>query len=180
MLFDDLDVRISKAVAQEVAQARPQLEGLEDAVMARLAAQPARRPVWWRLRRRLAVPEFSARLAAAGVVTAALAVGFLLGWLVTPGPPGPLAQGQPGALFAVADLAAQSVAVVGEFSAWQPVPLSDADGDGIWTLVLDLPPGRYEYAFVVDGRWVGQDPSADEYVRAFGEYSSVRYIGGNT
>jgi hypothetical protein len=42
---------------------------------------------------------------------------------------------------------------------------------------LTLPPGRYEYAFVVDGRWWGQDPLADEYVHSFGEYSSVRYVG---
>jgi len=75
------------------------------------------------------------------------------------------------------DPQAQSVAVVGDFSAWEPVPLTDPDGDGVWTAVLDLPPGRYEYAFIVDGNWVGQDPQADEYVRSFGEYTSVRYVG---
>jgi hypothetical protein len=40
-----------------------------------------------------------------------------------------------------------------------------------------LPPGRYEYAFLVDGSWRGQDPDADEYIQSFGQFSSVRYIG---
>lgn len=71
------------------------------------------------------------------------------------------------------------VALVGDFSAWQPIALFDHDRDGVWTVTVALPPGRYEYAFVVDGRWVGQDPLAAEYVRTLGEYVSVRYIGGD-
>jgi 1,4-alpha-glucan branching enzyme len=67
--------------------------------------------------------------------------------------------------------------VVGNFNDWEATPLSDENGDGIWTASIPLPPGRYEYAFVVDGRWWGQDPLADEYVRSFGEYNSVRYVG---
>ena len=66
---------------------------------------------------------------------------------------------------------------LGNFNDWEATPLSDDDGDGIWTASIPLSPGRYEYAFVVDGRWWGQDPLADEYVRSFGDYSSVRYVG---
>jgi 1,4-alpha-glucan branching enzyme len=83
-----------------------------------------------------------------------------------------------GVLFILPALNARVVSVVGSFSEWEPVPLSDDDGDGIWTTEIPLPPGRYEYAFIIDGRWWGQDPSADEYIRSFGEYSSVRYVGG--
>ncbi|MFH1610113.1 MAG: hypothetical protein ABID40_05765, partial [Candidatus Bipolaricaulota bacterium] len=82
-------------------------------------------------------------------------------------------------LFTVAALGAKAVTVVGDFSAWQPIALFDHDGDGVWSVTVALPAGRYEYAFVVDGRWVGQDPLAAEYVRTFGEYVSVRYIGGD-
>jgi 1,4-alpha-glucan branching enzyme len=71
---------------------------------------------------------------------------------------------------------AKSVAVLGTFNNWEPTPLTE-NKDGIWTASLTLPPGRYEYAFVVDGRWWGQDPLADEYVHSFGEYNSVRYVG---
>jgi 1,4-alpha-glucan branching enzyme len=39
-------------------------------------------------------------------------------------------------------------------------PMSDPDGDGTWTIVVPLPPGRYQYKFVIDGgvRWE-QDPN---------------------
>lgn len=38
--------------------------------------------------------------------------------------------------------------------------MHDDDGDGIWEIVLDMPPGRYEYKFAVDWglRWE-QDPN---------------------
>lgn len=36
-------------------------------------------------------------------------------------------------------------------------------GDGKWAKELALPPGRYEYRFVVDGQWV-DDPAAKESV----------------
>jgi 1,4-alpha-glucan branching enzyme len=39
-------------------------------------------------------------------------------------------------------------------------PMSDPEGDGVWSIVLPLPPGRYQYKFVLDGgvRWE-QDPN---------------------
>ena len=80
-------------------------------------------------------------------------------------------------LFVVPALDKESVAVVGDFNAWEATPLADDNNDGIWTVAIPLPPGRYEYAFVIDGQWWGQDPLADEYVRTFGQYSSVRYVG---
>ena len=76
-----------------------------------------------------------------------------------------------------APLDAETVAVVGNFNAWEGTALSDPDHDGIWTASIALAPGRYEYAFIVDGQWKGQDPRADEYIQSFGAYSSVRYIG---
>ena len=80
--------------------------------------------------------------------------------------------------FALVAPNATDVSVLGDFNLWEPTALSDADGDGVWRTSMFLPPGRYEYALVIDGRWWGQDPLADEYVRSFGEYSSVRYVGG--
>lgn len=44
--------------------------------------------------------------------------------------------------------------VAGTFNDWNPrsQPLV-RDSDGRWTVALDLPPGRYEYKFIVDGQW---------------------------
>jgi hypothetical protein len=53
--------------------------------------------------------------------------------------------------------AAKQVQVAGSFNDWGRDALRDDDGDGTWEAVLDLPPGRHTYKFVVDGQWL-QDP----------------------
>lgn len=55
---------------------------------------------------------------------------------------------------------ARRVAIAGSFNDWRPaatpmVPM----GCGWWVKGLTLPPGRYQYRFVVDGQWV-PDPNA--------------------
>ena len=62
----------------------------------------------------------------------------------------------------------------GEFNGWSPetANLSRQDG-GLWETSLALQPGRYEYKFVVDGRWL-PDPSVNENVyNAHGTLNSV-------
>ncbi|HXR05383.1 MAG TPA: glycogen-binding domain-containing protein [Verrucomicrobiae bacterium] len=70
---------------------------------------------------------------------------------------------------------AESVYLCGDFNEWFPVGLpmiSRADGR-LWEKRLLLPPGRYEYKFVVDGVWM-HNPDAGENVRnAFGSLNSV-------
>ncbi len=48
-----------------------------------------------------------------------------------------------------------TVFVAGPFNGWNPTAdaLSDADGDGTWTITLDLPPGEHPYKFITDGVW---------------------------
>ncbi len=61
---------------------------------------------------------------------------------------------------------ARSVHVVGDFNGWDraATALEREPGTGRWSLVLPLAPGRYRYAFLVDGTtWVA-DP-AHERVR---------------
>ena len=45
--------------------------------------------------------------------------------------------------------------MAGSFNDWDPEakPLLNRKGTGIYTGVLMLPPGDYEYKFVVDGEW---------------------------
>ena len=57
--------------------------------------------------------------------------------------------------------ASSRVTVVGDFNDWDPAgtPLRLTGDHGIWTVELRLKPGRYHYAFLIDGRrWEG-DPS---------------------
>jgi len=56
---------------------------------------------------------------------------------------------------------ASQVVVVGDFNDWDPAatPLRPGNEGGTWTVELRLPPGRYRYTFLVDGRrWV-PDPA---------------------
>jgi len=57
---------------------------------------------------------------------------------------------------------ARQVTLAGSFNNWggtqgggryDPAidPMSDPDGDGVWSIVVPLPPGRYQYKFVLDG-----------------------------
>ena len=78
---------------------------------------------------------------------------------------------QGGMLFQYYSPSARQVTLAGNFNNWGGTqgggrydaaidPMSDPDGDGIWTIVVPLPPGRYRYKFVIDGgvRWE-QDPN---------------------
>jgi len=76
---------------------------------------------------------------------------------------------------------AASVSLVGDFNDWDPTrsPMQTAQGGGIWATTLPLAPGRYRYAFLVNGVEWRADPGAprardDE----FGTPSSVITVGG--
>jgi 1,4-alpha-glucan branching enzyme len=70
---------------------------------------------------------------------------------------------------------ASRVAVAGSFNRWDPMKnaLSGPDRNGIWTTTLELPEGRYEYLFVVDGnKWL-LDPGALSVDDGLGGRNSV-------
>lgn len=71
---------------------------------------------------------------------------------------------------------AKLVSVVGDFNQWQigSVPLEDPEGDGVWTVKVQIPYGRHHYQFVIDGeRWL-PDPEAPVRVDdGFGNKNSV-------
>ena len=59
---------------------------------------------------------------------------------------------------------ARQVAVAGCFNHWQPeAKILHPAGGGLWVKDTALPPGTYEYCFVVDGEWM-PDPLAKDYV----------------
>lgn len=76
---------------------------------------------------------------------------------------------------------AASVSLVGDFNDWDPArsPMRTADGRGVWATVLQLAPGRYRYAFLVNGVEWRADPGAPRALEdEFGTPSSVVTVGG--
>ena len=82
-----------------------------------------------------------------------------------------------GILFQYEAPSARYVNLAGNFNTWggtegtgrfDPTidPMTDEDGDGIWTIVKNLKPGRYQYKFVIDHgiRWEldPSNPDTDE------------------
>lgn len=54
----------------------------------------------------------------------------------------------------------RQVQVAGSFNSWDPSTTPMRGQDGVWSTILVLPPGSYEYMFVVDGTQWLTDPLA--------------------
>ncbi|MBA3406286.1 MAG: AAA family ATPase [Gemmatimonadaceae bacterium] len=78
-------------------------------------------------------------------------------------------------IFAVNFQDAKKVLVAGDFNNWMPVstPMASGMRPGMWVAKLPLPPGRYRYRLVVDGKWM-TDPN-NKYVETneYGELNNV-------
>jgi chromosome partitioning protein len=66
------------------------------------------------------------------------------------------------------DAAAAEVRIAGDFNGWIPDRgvsslVEDEDGRRVWTKVLKLAPGTYQYRYVVDGEWRA-DPDNPRFV----------------
>jgi 1,4-alpha-glucan branching enzyme len=73
---------------------------------------------------------------------------------------------------------AKSVTVAGSFNAWdtKKTPLRKESNSG-WKTTVWLPPGRYEYRFVIDGTQWLTDPNAKEAVdNGMGSSNSVLVV----
>ncbi len=67
------------------------------------------------------------------------------------------------------------VNVVGSFNNWDPEahPLKENPDSGFFTRTMLLPKGRYEYKFVVNGKWT-EDPNGSAKIpNDMGSYNSV-------
>lgn len=76
---------------------------------------------------------------------------------------------------------ARRVAVVGDFNDWDVAASPLTSSGGVWSRQLDVPFGRHDYAFVVDGeRWV-RDPNAPQApADEFGAGYSVLMVNENS
>jgi hypothetical protein len=135
---------------------RPAPPGFARRVMARLPERPGVRRTagwrpWWPDGRRWLAPALAGACAALLVV----AVGLPARRAAAPD--------RLTVHFALRAPGAQSVELVGNFTGWQTgrILLLGPDASGHWTADVELPPGRHEYAFLVDGQeWVA-DPLAE-------------------
>jgi hypothetical protein len=76
---------------------------------------------------------------------------------------------------------AASVSIVGDFDGWNPaaLPLRRASDGKTWIVEVSLSPGRYAYAFVVDGA-LALDPSAPQARDDdFGSPNSIVMVSGS-
>jgi len=76
--------------------------------------------------------------------------------------------------FLLTDTAAREVFVAGSFNNWNPTstPMTQIGG-GRWIADLRIPPGRYEYQFVIDGRWIHDRHATALADNPFGGINSV-------
>lgn len=136
---------------------RPAPPGFTGRVMARLpAGAPARD---WRAAWRLLWPEdgrWMAPALAGACAALALAVAAVL--VLRPAPTDGITVH-----FALHAPGATTVELLGDFTGWEAgrIRLRGPDGSGHWTADIELPAGRHEYIFLVDGRQWITDPGAD-------------------
>ena len=79
--------------------------------------------------------------------------------------------------FAFSRTDSKRVSLCGEFNGWSldATPMKQIDGH-CWEATLALPPGRYQYKFVVDGQWL-HDPNARENLpNPYGSFNSVMEV----
>lgn len=139
--------------------------GLSVGIMRRI--RPRRRPLPFRIWHWLRLPR-TVTFTPMQLIPAAAAVLALLALL-------PLVQSLPGngepsghqarttpIRFTLAESQAHSVALIGSFNQWNPhgFEMKPAPSGTGWVLEVELPSGRHEYAYLVDGQKVMADPKA--------------------
>jgi 1,4-alpha-glucan branching enzyme len=80
-----------------------------------------------------------------------------------------------GVLF-VCEHAGEHVFLAGDFNDWNPNSHRMTKKDGAFQRKLKLPPGTYEYKFVVDGEWRTDPSAAEQRPNRFGSMNSVVHV----
>ena len=80
-------------------------------------------------------------------------------------------------VFAVERPEANEVYLCGDFNQWSVTNLPMVRrGACHWEKRVALPPGRYEYKFIVDGKWTPDPSGTHEVINAFGSTNSVAEV----
>lgn len=72
---------------------------------------------------------------------------------------------------------AQSVALSGDFNDWNTGshPMRK-NAKGLWSKVVHLAPGRYEYKFMVDGKWLTDPKNSQVAKNPFGTVNNILVV----
>lgn len=177
-----IDMERMLAVTAELPRLTPPAEFAAQ-VVARI--QPPTRGFWERAHEWLTAPHALQWNPAGALATACilLALAWLLnGGLLKPSSGGSALQTAGHShtaptvyvRLALMNPVAESVTITGDFNGWNPhgMPLVKT-ANGLWTLTIPLKPGRYEYMYRVDGKWV-TDPLASDFIPdGFGQENAV-------
>ena len=73
---------------------------------------------------------------------------------------------------------AKEVIVLGDFNEWNPKahPMKH-NGNGLWVKSVFIPPGKYEYKFLIDGKWQEDPKNEQTSPNCFGTLNSVLNVG---
>jgi hypothetical protein len=81
-----------------------------------------------------------------------------------------------GVMFTLYSTKIEKVTIAGSFNNWSMTadPLYDREGTGMWSIILPLPPGKYEYKFIIDGKeWIPDPANPTTTDDGFGGHNSV-------
>jgi chromosome partitioning protein len=81
-----------------------------------------------------------------------------------------------GVVFAIEAPHARSVQLVGDFNGWTPDRNEMMPSGAVWTSVLKLQPGRYQYRYVVDGHWRSDPLNGEVEPSPYGGDNSVLVV----
>ncbi|UCC71545.1 MAG: glycogen-binding domain-containing protein [Gemmatimonadota bacterium] len=102
-----------------------------------------------------------------------------LSWnVLAPRAPSPLytvsGGAQPAVTFRLERQGAETVSVIGDFSAWSPVAMRrDADA---WVVEVTVEPGVYHFGFLVDGQWFLPDDAPGQVSDEFGRRNATLVV----
>lgn len=179
---DDLNLQeeVSREWEEIVASESDRLENMEKQVTDRLGSRE-NSFLGWLDRVKRSFGRFLGNLTSlqrygvAGGAVAAVLLGLLLGWFLSPS----VDSGGRTVVFKVPASKAQSVELAGDFSGFKPIEMKDENGDGTWKLRMKLGEGKYEYYYLVNGKKKSETyPMADLVVRGWdNSKNGIRYIG---
>ena len=71
-----------------------------------------------------------------------------------------------------------SVFLAGNFNSWSATAkaMTDKKGVGVYTAIVTLVPGSYEYKFVIDDIWCADPECADWVQNSHGTLNSVKHV----
>lgn len=177
---DELTGALARATRLLTDEPAPRAAWRDAVLQAAARADIARR---WSVRPAVAIAACAACL----ITGAAITYGVLRD---RPGASGPrdtaaasafVRQGRLPVRFALEAPGAVHVSIVGDFNGWNPagLPMHRLSDGRTWEVEVGLTPGRYAYAFVVDGQLARDSSAAESGADDFGVPNSVVLVGGS-